>query len=54
MNLFLKQKINPLLDAAGVSAVPMAARVVDKVGAQADKKNYHLKLLCEAASQLMN
>jgi len=42
MNLFLKDKINPLLGAAGVSAVPMAARVVHKVGAQADKKNYLL------------
>ena len=42
MNLFAKNKINPLLGAAGVSAVPMAARVVHKVGAQADKKNYLL------------
>ncbi len=42
MNIFLKDKINPLLGAAGVSAVPMAARVVHKVGAQADKKNYLL------------
>jgi oxaloacetate decarboxylase beta subunit len=42
MNLFSKEKINPLLGAAGVSAVPMAARVVHKVGAQADKKNYLL------------
>jgi sodium ion-translocating decarboxylase beta subunit len=42
MNLFLKEKINPLLGAAGVSAVPMAARVVHKVGEQADKKNYLL------------
>jgi oxaloacetate decarboxylase beta subunit len=42
MNLFLKDKINPLLGAAGVSAVPMAARVVHKVGAQEDKKNYLL------------
>ena len=42
MNLFTKNKINPLLGAAGVSAVPMAARVVHKVGAQADKKNYLL------------
>lgn len=42
MNLFLKEKINPLVGAAGVSAVPMAARVVHKVGAQADKKNYLL------------
>lgn len=42
MNLFLKKKINPLLGAAGVSAVPMAARVVHKVAAQEDKKNYLL------------
>lgn len=42
MNLFLKDKINPLLGAAGVSAVPMAARVVHKVGSEADKKNYLL------------
>jgi len=41
-NLFAKEKINPLLGAAGVSAVPMAARVVHKVGAEADKKNYLL------------
>jgi oxaloacetate decarboxylase beta subunit len=42
MNLFFRDKINPLLGAAGVSAVPMAARVVHKVGAEADKKNYLL------------
>ena len=42
MNLFLKDKINPLLGAAGVSAVPMAARVVHKEGAKADKRNYLL------------
>lgn len=42
MNLFLKNKINPLLGAAGVSAVPMAARVVHKVGETEDKKNYLL------------
>lgn len=42
MNLFTKNKINPLVGAAGVSAVPMAARVVHKVGAEADKKNYLL------------
>lgn len=42
MNLFTKNKINPLVGAAGVSAVPMAARVVQKVGIQADKKNYLL------------
>jgi oxaloacetate decarboxylase beta subunit len=42
MNLFTKNKINPLVGAAGVSAVPMAARVVQRVGADADKKNYLL------------
>ncbi|MDT8319933.1 MAG: sodium ion-translocating decarboxylase subunit beta [Xanthomonadales bacterium] len=42
MNLFTSNKINPLVGAAGVSAVPMAARVVQKVGANADKQNYLL------------
>ncbi len=42
MNLFTSNKINPLIGAAGVSAVPMAARVVQKVGASADKQNYLL------------
>jgi len=42
MNIFSKNKINPLIGAAGVSAVPMAARVVHKVGSEADKKNYLL------------
>lgn len=42
MNLFRTNKINPLLGAAGVSAVPMAARVVHKVGQEADRKNYLL------------
>ena len=42
MNLFLKQKINPLIGAAGVSAVPDSARVVQMVGQQADPHNYLL------------
>ncbi|MDR1159754.1 MAG: sodium ion-translocating decarboxylase subunit beta [Syntrophomonadaceae bacterium] len=42
MNIFLKDKINPLIGAAGVSAVPMAARVAHKVGQEANKKNYLL------------
>lgn len=42
MNLFLKEKINPLIGAAGVSAVPMAARVVHKVGSEANRQNYLL------------
>ncbi len=39
MNLFTGKKINPLIGGAGVSAVPMAARVVQKMGVEADKKN---------------
>ncbi len=42
MNLFTSNKINPLVGAAGVSAVPMAARVVQKMGMEADKKNHLL------------
>lgn len=42
MNLFLKQKINPLIGSAGVSAVPMAARVSNKVGLDADPHNFLL------------
>jgi sodium ion-translocating decarboxylase beta subunit len=42
MNKFSKEPINPLIGAAGVSAVPMAARVVNKVGQEYDKSNYLL------------
>jgi len=42
MNLFLKVPINPLIGAAGVSAVPMAARVVNRVGLEANRDNYLL------------
>lgn len=42
MNLFLREKINPLIGSAGVSAVPMAARVSQKMGAEADPKNFLL------------
>ena len=42
MNLFLHEKINPLIGSAGVSAVPMAARVSQKLGAEADPKNFLL------------
>jgi len=42
MNLFLKEKINPLLGAAGVSAVPDSARVVHHVGLEYDSENYLL------------
>ncbi|WP_457553301.1 sodium ion-translocating decarboxylase subunit beta [Desulfobacula sp.] len=39
MNLVFKEKINPLIGSAGVSAVPMAARVSQKVGMEADPQN---------------
>jgi oxaloacetate decarboxylase beta subunit len=42
MNLFSSQKINPLIGAAGVSAVPMAARVANKVGMEANPNNFLL------------
>ena len=42
MNLFLKKKINPLIGSAGVSAVPMAARVSQKVGQEYDPGNFLL------------
>ncbi|RLB04865.1 MAG: glutaconyl-CoA decarboxylase subunit beta [Deltaproteobacteria bacterium] len=42
MNLFSKEKINPLLGAAGVSAVPDAARVVQLIGNKEDPTNYLL------------
>ncbi|MBN1648971.1 MAG: sodium ion-translocating decarboxylase subunit beta [Spirochaetales bacterium] len=42
MNKFSKHPINPLIGAAGVSAVPMAARVANKVGKEANHNNYLL------------
>jgi sodium ion-translocating decarboxylase beta subunit len=42
MNLFSKEKINPMIGAAGVSAVPMAARVVQKMGQQENPRNFLL------------
>ena len=42
MNLFLKKKINPLIGSAGVSAVPMAARVSQKVGQADNPANFLL------------
>jgi oxaloacetate decarboxylase beta subunit len=42
MNLFLKEKINPMIGAAGVSAVPMSARVVQRMGQQANPRNFLL------------
>jgi oxaloacetate decarboxylase beta subunit len=42
MNLFLRHKINPLIGAAGVSAVPDSARVVQMVGQAEDPGNFLL------------
>ena len=42
MNVFLKTKINPLIGSAGVSAVPMAARVSNKVGLEYNQHNFLL------------
>jgi sodium ion-translocating decarboxylase beta subunit len=42
MNLFLKEKINPLIGSAGVSAIPMAARVSQIEGQKANPKNHLL------------
>ena len=42
MNLFSKEKVNPLIGSAGVSAVPMAARVSNKVSLQNDPTNFIL------------
>ena len=42
MNLFLKEKINPMIGAAGISAFPMSARVVHKMGLEEDNQNFLL------------
>ena len=42
MNMVSKSKVNPLIGAAGVSAVPMAARVANKVGLEANPQNFLL------------
>ncbi|MFC1929792.1 sodium ion-translocating decarboxylase subunit beta [Chloroflexota bacterium] len=42
INLFSKEKINPMIGAAGVSAVPMAARVVQVMGQKANPRNFLL------------
>lgn len=42
LNLFLKNKINPMIGAAGISAFPMSGRVVHKLGLAEDKQNYLL------------
>ncbi|MGE4467969.1 sodium ion-translocating decarboxylase subunit beta [Sphaerochaeta sp.] len=42
LNLFVKQKVNPMVGAAGISAFPMSARVIQRLGQQADPQNHLL------------
>ena len=42
LNLFLKEKINPMIGAAGISAFPMSGRVVHKMGLKEDPQNFLL------------
>ncbi len=42
MNLFSSQKVNPMIGAAGISAFPMSARVVQRMGQEADSQNHLL------------
>ncbi len=42
MNLFIREKINPMIGAAGVSAVPMSARVVQRLALEEDPENHIL------------
>ena len=40
MNLFVKNKVNPMIGAAGISAFPMSARIIQKMGQQEDPQNF--------------
>ena len=42
LNIFSKKKINPMIGAAGISAFPMSARVVEKLGVSEDRTNHLL------------
>ena len=42
LNLFLKEKINPMIGAAGISAFPMSGRVIHKMGLKEDPQNFLL------------
>ena len=42
LNLFTKHKVNPMIGAAGISAFPMSARVIHKMGQQEDRQNFLL------------
>jgi len=42
LNLFRKEKVNPMIGAAGISAFPMSARVIQKLGQKEDPQNFLL------------
>ncbi len=42
LNLFLKEKVNPMIGAAGISAFPMSGRIVHKMGLEEDPQNFLL------------
>ena len=42
LNLFSRNKVNPMIGAAGISAFPMSSRVIQKMGQEADKSNHLL------------
>jgi sodium ion-translocating decarboxylase beta subunit len=42
LNLFCKEKVNPMIGAAGISAFPMSARVINKMGLKEDPQNFLL------------
>jgi len=42
MNVFMKEKINPMVGAAGISAFPMSARIVQKMATKEDPQNFIL------------
>ncbi len=54
MNLFSKKKINPMIGAAGISAFPMSARIVHKMGLEADPQNHLLmhSIGCNVSGQI--
>ena len=41
-NLFAKNKVNPMIGAAGISAFPMSARIINKMGLEEDNQNFLL------------
>jgi oxaloacetate decarboxylase beta subunit len=42
LNLFREEKVNPMVGAAGISAFPMSARVIQKLGQKEDPQNFLL------------